>query len=37
MLYFTDEMINKINIPNDIVVYIYDYQDTNNKFMQKAI
>ena len=36
MLYFTDEMINKINIPNDIV-YIYDYQDTNNKFIQKAI
>lgn len=29
MLYFTDEMNNKVNVPNDILVYTYDY--TNNK------
>jgi len=35
-LYFTDEMSNKINIPDGIVVYTYDYQ-TNKKIIQKAI
>lgn len=29
ILYFTDEMNNKINVPNDILVYTYD--NTNNK------
>ena len=33
VLYFTDEMSNKINIPDDIVVYTY----TNKKIIQKAI
>lgn len=37
LLYFTDEMSNKINIPEDIVVYTYDYQDTNKKIIQKPI
>ena len=37
VLYFTDNMSNKINIPEDIVVYTYDYQDTNKKIVQKAI
>jgi len=27
VLYFTDEMNNKINISDDIVVYTYDFQD----------
>ena len=36
VLYFTDDMSNKINIPEDIVVYTYDYQDTNKKIVQKA-
>lgn len=27
MLYFTDEMHEKINIPDDILVYTYDYQN----------
>ena len=34
VLYFTDEMSNKINIPDGIVVYTYD--DTNKKMIQKA-
>ena len=37
VLYFTDNMSNKINIPEDIVVYTYDYHDTNKKIVQKAI
>jgi phosphate starvation-inducible membrane PsiE len=37
ILYFTDEMNNKINIPEDIVVYTYYYQDTNIKIIQKPI
>ena len=32
-LWFTDEMSNKINIPNGIIVYTYDYQ-TNEKIIQ---
>jgi hypothetical protein len=34
MLYFTDELSNKINVPTDIVVYTYDYQ--NKKVVQNA-
>ena len=30
-------MNNKINIPGDIVVYTYDYEDINKKIIQKAI
>ena len=37
VLYFTDEMCNKINIPDGIVVYTYDFQDTNKKIILKAI
>jgi hypothetical protein len=29
ILYFTDEMNNKVNVPNDILVYTYD--NTNNE------
>jgi hypothetical protein len=36
VLYFTDKMNNKIDIPDDIVIYTYDYQ-TNKKVIQKAI
>lgn len=27
ILYFTDEMNNKMNVPNDILVYTYDYSN----------
>jgi hypothetical protein len=37
ILYFTDKMNKKINIPDDIVVYTYDYEDVNKKIIQKAI
>ena len=37
VLYFTDEMSNKINIPEGIVVYTFDYQDTIKKIKQKPI
>ena len=37
ILYFTDKMNNKINIPDDIVVYTYDYQDQNKKIIEKPI
>ena len=43
VLYFTDEMNNKINIPEDIVVYkdivicTYDCHDTPKKSIQKTI
>ena len=36
ILYFTDEMGNKINIPNGIVVYTYDYQNKNKKISLKS-
>lgn len=35
-LYFTDEVGDKINIPDGIVVYTYDYQSPNKKIIQKA-
>ena len=35
ILYFTDEMSNKINIPDGIVVYTYDYH-TNKRILQNA-
>ena len=35
VLYFTDDLSNKINIPDGIVVYTYDYRDTNKKIIQK--
>lgn len=31
VLFFTDEMNNKIDIPNGIIVYTYDYQNIKNK------
>ena len=37
VLYFTDELSNKINIPDGIVVYAFDYQDTIKKIIQKPI
>jgi hypothetical protein len=36
MLYFTDELNNKINIPNDILVYTYNYDDSK-KVLLKSI
>ena len=36
-LYFTDEHNNKINIPDNIVVYTYDYQNTQKKVVQDYI
>ena len=36
-LYFTDEMNNKINIPNSIVVYTYDYKNIQNKVILNPI
>lgn len=36
MLYFTDEMNNKIDIPNDTIVYTYDYEN-DNKILIKPI
>jgi hypothetical protein len=37
ILYFTDEKSNKINIPDDIVVYTYNYEDINKKIRQNAV
>ena len=37
VLYFTDEMSNKINIPDGIVVYTYDYQNIKTKVIHKCI
>lgn len=37
ILYFTDEVNNKINIPDSVIVYTYDYEDINKKIIQKAI
>jgi hypothetical protein len=37
VLYFTDELNNKINIPDGIKVYTFDYQDTIKKIIQKPI
>ena len=31
ILYFTDEMSNMINIPDGIVVYTFDYQNTQKR------
>jgi hypothetical protein len=36
MLYFTDEMNNKINIPNDTIVYTFEWK-TNNKIIYNAV
>jgi len=36
VLYFMDEMNNKIDIPDNIVIYTYDYQ-TNKKIILNAI
>ena len=36
ILYFTDEMNNKMNIPDDILVYTYDYSD-NKRVLLKPI
>ncbi len=35
ILYITDEMSNKIDIPNGLVLYTYDHQ-TNKKIIQNA-
>jgi hypothetical protein len=37
ILYFTDEKSNKINIPDDILVYTYNYEDTNKKMKKAAL
>lgn len=37
MLYFTDEMSNKINIPDGIIVYTTDYQNTQMRVIIKPI
>lgn len=37
LLYFTDEVSNKINIPDGIVVYSYDYENSKNKVLLNAI
>lgn len=37
VLYFTDVINNKINIPSTIVVYTYDYQNTNKKVVHNSI
>ena len=37
MLYFTDEMSNKINIPDGIIVYTTDYQDTQTRVILNPI
>lgn len=37
ILYFTDVMNAKIQIPNDIVVYTYDYQNIQKKVIHKSI
>ena len=37
VLYFTDEMNNRINIPDGIVVYTYEFQDTYKKIIHNAI
>ena len=37
LLYFTDEDSNKINIPNNIIVYTYDFQDNNKQILLKPI
>jgi hypothetical protein len=36
VLYFTDKMNNKINIPDGLAVHTYDFQ-TNKKFTHNAI
>ena len=33
-LYFTDELHNKINIPDSIMIYTYDFQNLKNKVIQ---
>lgn len=37
ILYFTDEMSNIINIPDGVVVYTFDYQNTQNRVILKSI
>lgn len=37
ILYFTDEMSNKINIPNGVVVYTSDYQNSEKRVILKPI
>ena len=37
MLYFTDEAGKKINIPNGIVIYQYDYENVNKKVKMSHI
>lgn len=35
VLYFTDEIGNKINIPTGLVVYTYDFQNTEKKIIKQ--
>ena len=37
VLYFTDEDSNKINIPNNIMVYTYDFEDNNKRLLLNPI
>ena len=37
VLYFIDEMNNKINIPDDVVVYTTDYQDCKKRVIINPI
>ena len=37
LLYFTDEMCNNINVPEDIVVYACNHQDINIKIIENPI
>jgi hypothetical protein len=36
VMYFSDERSDKINIPEGIIVYTYDYQ-TNKRIIQKSL
>jgi hypothetical protein len=37
ILYFTDQMNNKINIPNDIVIYTKDDKMCTKKILRRSI
>jgi hypothetical protein len=37
ILYFTDEINNKTQIPNDVVVYTYDHQNVKKKVVCNPI
>ena len=37
ILYFTDESLNIINIPDEIILYSYENQNIQKKFIQTSI